>query len=260
MKFLTYWETPPGGRIPPYVALAMVSMQRALADAFVLLGPRDLASTLGIDPDSRSWHFGDLEFEGAPAALSIVAKSDFIRMAWVHRHGGFWLDADTIALGDPRPALMPAVSDDRLYWHNEALFGAQAGNPLLDRAVRQSWDTQRHIWGNPGGIRDLVAASPEAVAPIDPGLLDPGWRPAYRFTSCEVMYDRDLPVEAFLSNPSVKMLKLYNTYFSRAPIGSMTVPEFLGSGTLLARIFLHIDPDPGMWIARCAALEREYLI
>lgn len=259
MKFVTYWETPQGAQMPPYVALALVSMQRALGDAFVLLGPQDIAGTLGIDLDCRGWQFGDLEFKGAPAALSIVAKSDFIRMAFVQRHGGFWLDADTIALADPRPALAPAPLDARLYWYNEALFGARAGNPLLTRAVQQSWDTERHVWGNPGGIRHLVAALPEAVAPIDSSLLDPGWRPAYRFTTCEVMYDRALPVDAFLTNPSAKLLKLYNTYFSRSPIGSMTVPEFLESDTLLARIFLHLDPDRQGWIARCAELEQEHL-
>jgi hypothetical protein len=72
------------------------------------------------------------------------------------------------------------------------------------------------------------------------------------------MLDTEVPVKRFLANSSAVLLKLYNTYFSRTPIGTMSVPEFLSSGTLLARIFLHIDPDAERWIAHCQALEGSF--
>jgi len=255
VKFVTYWETPSGGRMPPYVAMSLVSLKRALGEEFVLLGPGDVTAAIGFDLATRDWNFEHLEFSGAPAALSIVAKSDFIRMAYVSRNGGFWLDADTIAVADPRPALVPAACDTCLQWFNEALFGAHAGNRLLQQAVSSGWIKERHTWGNPGGIRDLVEALPDQVAAIDGSLLDPGWRGPYRFATCEVMYDRDLPVEAFLTNPKLRLLKLYNTYFSRSAIGSMDVAAFLRSGTLLSRIFLHLSPDIDKWTSDCCELE-----
>lgn len=65
-----------------------------------MLGPGDVPSAIGFDPETRDWNFEPLEFSGAPATLSIVAKSDFIRKAYVSRNGGFWLDADTIAVAE----------------------------------------------------------------------------------------------------------------------------------------------------------------
>ena len=256
MRFVSFWQNPQSRRMPPYVALALVSMQRILGADFVLLGNKDLDAALGRDLGDKDWRFNDLEFSGCAAALSIVAKSDFMRMAYVHRHGGYWFDADTVALADPRPHLAADQCGERLHWYSEALFGATPGNPLLATAIARCHRADRQVWGNPGGIRDIINVGPSQITPIPYTLLDPGFRPAYRFTTCDVMLDTVVPVETFLSNSSVALLKLYNTYFSRAPIGNMSVPEFLSSGTLLARIFLHIDPDADQWIARCHALEQ----
>lgn len=255
MSFVSFWQNPPGRRMPPYVALALVSMQRALGTDFVLLRETDVTAALGRDVNDKDWRFGDLEFAGNPDALSIVAKSDFIRMAYVYRHGGYWFDADTIALADPRPQLMAGRPGDRLHWYSEALFGARPGNALLAAAIETCRSADRQAWGNPGGIRDVIDLDPAKITPIPYTLLDPGYRPVYRFTTCAVMLDTEIPVERFLANGNAVLLKLYNTYFSRTPIGAMSVPEFLSSATLLARIFLHIDPDVEQWVTDCQALE-----
>lgn len=63
------------------------------------------------------------------------------------------------------------------------------------------------------------------------------------------MLHPSLPVRAFLVNPALKLVKLYNTYFSRLPLGRMTIAEFLRSDLLLARLFLHLRPDPAFWLA-----------
>jgi len=257
MSFVSFWQNPPGWRMPPYVALALVSMRRALGTDFFLLRETDLTAVLGSDVNDKDWRFGELEFAGNPDALSIVAKSDFIRMAYVYRHGGYWLDADTIVLVDPRPHLIVDGLDNRLHWYSEALFGARPGNTLLAGAIEACQSAHRQAWGNPGGIRDIIELVPAKISPIPYTLLDPGYNPAYRFTTCDVMLNTEVPVELFLANSSVVLLKLYNTYFSRTPIGTMSVSEFLNSGTLLARIFLHIDPDAEQWIAHCQALEQE---
>jgi len=255
VKFVSFWENAPTRRMPPYVALALASLHRSLGEDFVLLGAKDVELAVGHNITTREWRFGQLDFEGSPEALSIVAKSDYIRMAYVYRHGGYWLDADTIALCNPKPGLELGTLDDRLHWYSEALFGARPGNSMLQTSVDQCWESSRHMWGNPGGIRDLVDLNTSRVRMISPALLDPGFRPAYRFPTCDVMLDTTVHVDEFLSSSSVKLLKLYNTYFSRTYIGDLSVSEFLKSGTLLSRIFLHIEPSADEWIARCSALE-----
>ena len=63
----------------------------------------------------------------------------------------------------------------------------------------------------------------------------------------------DIEVSDFLLR-DVSMLKLYNTWFKRTAIRDESVAEFLGEGTLLSRIFLHIEPDRGYWLGECERL------
>lgn len=254
MKFVSFWQNPPGRIMPPYVALALVSLKRVLKDDFVLLGAADIERTRWA-PVGKDWHFDKLDFTGYPDALSIVVKSDFIRMAYVLHNGGYWLDADTIAFDDPRPALAAAYSGSKLHWLSEALFGAPPNNSLLAAAVNRCLANEQQVWGNPGHIRDFIDAVPDQVVPISRKLVDPGYYPAYRFTTCDILLDTNLSVHTFLSSPDVRLLTMYNTYFSRSFIGQMSVANFLCSGTLLARLFLHIDPDANWWITECSRLD-----
>lgn len=240
----------------PYVALSLVSIQRVLGDAFLLLTPQNTPDYIGRDYFKKSWRFNSLEFDFSPDVASIVAKSDFIRMAYVYHQGGFWLDADSILFAALQPCVFPKTLGDRLYWYSEALFGAERGNPLLGKAIDNCLSIALQEWANPGDIRALIENKADAIVPIPYVHLDPGYRPAYNFNTCEILQDRHLPIEAFLFNPNLKLLKLYNTYFSRSAMMNYSVADFLQSGMLLSRIFLHIEPDPAYWISKTNALAR----
>jgi hypothetical protein len=69
------------------------------------------------------------------------------------------------------------------------------------------------------------------------------------------MSRRDVEPEDFLlAKPS--LLKLYNTYFTRTSNRIESVSDFLKGGTLLAKLFLHIDGDPDYWIGETERLEQ----
>ncbi|CAE6807171.1 glycosyltransferase [Paraburkholderia domus] len=249
-RYVSYWETAPGTSMPPYVALALVSMQRALGSAFQLLTPRSVPRLIGTDFLRKSWDFEPLGFEMISEIKTIVAKSDYIRMAYVYRHGGVWLDADTLLFRDPTMSLFPEGLTSNLHWYSEALFASQKGNALLGRAVNAALSQKVHPWGNPGGIKALVACAPEQLSIIPASFLDPGYRPLYNFSTCDVMRRRDIAVDEFITAPNVDILKLYNTYFTRTSTRQCSVEQFLCEETLLARLFLHIEADPSYWIDR----------
>jgi hypothetical protein len=254
VRYVSYWETAPGTAMPPYVALAIVSMRRALGDAFRLLTPRCLPEWIGVDHLARDWRFDPLALEMNHGIQRIVAKSDFIRMAFVYRHGGAWIDADTMLLRDPTASLFPQGLSANLHWASEALFGSQPGNVLLGQAVAEMPRQPAHRWGDPGRIREFIAAAPQRCTPISARCFDPGYRPLYNFATCDVMMRRDVDVSAFLVSPDTDVLKLYNTYFTRTRSSLPSVAGFLDEGSLLARLFLHIEPDRAFWTERAEAL------
>jgi len=253
VNYVSYWETAAGQRMPPWIALALVSLRRALGDRFTLLGRDDLVAV--IDPAilDKAWGFEPLGFSMDKGIEAIVAKSDFIRMAYVHQHGGAWIDADSLLLGDPTAVLFPRGLERRLHWHSECLFAALPGNPLLAEALASGLARDAHAWGNPGGIKDIVARQPEGILPIASDLFDPGYRPLYNFAGCEVMRRTDIAVGDFLQR-KVSLLKLYNTWFKRTALREESLAEFLAGGTLLARLFLHIEADRGYWLGEGEAL------
>lgn len=250
MKIYTYWENAAGHAMPPYVALCIATMRRWIGERFELLTADDIAS-LGPVAMHKHWEFEPLPFTHASTHLAIVAKSDYVRLAWIARHGGMWLDADTIVTG-PLDDLLSAVwRSSRLHWSSEAFFAAAPDCAILREAAEAALAARLQVWGNPGGVRDLIAARPGEVEMLDPGLLDPGSEPPYCFQTCETMLSEVRPVEAFLTNPDMRILKLYNTYFSRSALNS-SVESFLASRTLLARLFLAMEPDRSFWLDAAA--------
>lgn len=235
--------------MPPYVALAIVSMQRALGESFQLLTPQLVPALIGTDFLDKSWGFTSLGFNLAPDIEALIAKSDFIRMAYIYYHGGIWIDADTLLLDNPSEKLFPEGLTPKLHWYSEAFFGSLAGNQLLGEAVANSLDQQHHRWGNPGGIKEIVAQRPDQLTIIPSNVVDPGYRPLYNFVTCDVMRRCDITVETFLVN-DIDILKLYNTYFTRTSNRQQSVAEFLADETLLAKLFLYVEPDPRYWIAQ----------
>lgn len=232
--------------MPPYVALSIATMQRWMGERFELLTPDSIAS---LDPVAmhKRWEFEALPFSHAPIHLAIVAKSDYVRLAWIARHGGIWLDADMIVTGPLDDLLRTAWQSDRLHWSSEAFFAAAPCCGILQEAAEAALAAQLQAWGNPGGVRDLIKARPDKVKMLDRRLLDPGSEPFYCFKTCETMLSTVRPVEDFLTNPDMRVLTLYNTYFSRSAL-NISVESFLDSHTLLARVFLAMDPDRSFWL------------
>ena len=253
VRYVTYWENAPGQAMPAYVALALVSMRRVLGERLLLLTPRTVQHLIDPRVLGKSWAFEPLGFTLASGIETIVAKSDFIRMAFVHSQGGAWVDADTLFFRDPTNVLFPTGLSDKLHWHSECLFASVLGNPLLAKALDRGLVDGAHAWGNPGGIKDIVAHATDALVPISEDVFDPGFRPRYNFVNCEVMLRQDVGVADFLIT-DVAMLKLYNTYFRRTVRHMASVAEFLAGGSLLARLFLHIEADIGYWLSESELL------
>lgn len=239
--------------MPPYVALSLVSMQRALGECFKLLTPESVPALIGSAYLKKSWGFKSLNFKLPPDIESIVARSDFIRMAYVYQHGGVWIDADTLMLRNPAANFFPEGLSEKLHWYSEALFGSLPGNPILGEAVTTALGERIYGWGDPGGIKKLVAQRPDQLTIISSNVVDPGYRPLYNFATCDVMRQRAISVEEFLIN-DIDILKLYNTYFTRTTNKQQSVEEFLTDETLLAKLFLHIEPNSQYWISQSSAL------
>jgi hypothetical protein len=250
MKVYTYWENAPGRKMPPYVALCIAAMRRWMGACFQLLTPNSVSS-LGPVAIHKRWDFEPLPFAHSSTHLAIVAKSDYVRLAWIARYGGMWLDADMIVTGPLDDLLSAALRSDRLHWSSEAFFAAAPGCAILREAAEAALAARLQMWGNPGGIQDLIEARPHEVEMLDRRLLDPGSHPPYRFQTCEMMLSTVRPVEAFLTNPDMRVLKLYNTYFSRSALNT-SVESFLDSRTLLARVFLAMEPDRSFWLDAAA--------
>ncbi len=256
VPYVTYWEHAPKQPIPPYVALSLVSMRRVLRNRFLLLTRRTVENYLSPDILDKAWAFEPLSFTLAEGIEKIIAKSDFIRIAFVHRHGGIWVDADTMFLRNPSEAVFPRGVSAKLHWYSECLFASLPGNPLLAQALTQGMGTRSHAWGNPGGIKDIVARAGDGLVAIPGKVFDPGYTPRYSFSNCDVMRRRDVGVADFLRR-DVTLLKLYNTYFRRSCARLETVAEFLTGGTLLANLFLHLEADLGYWQAEVEQLMVE---
>lgn len=253
VNYVSYWETAQGQRMPPWIALALVSMQRALGDRFTLLTRDSVAHCIDASILDKAWHFEPLAFTMDSGIQAIVAKSDFIRMAYVHRFGGAWIDADSILLRDPTPQLFPTGLCAGLHWQSESLFASRPGNVHLGEALAAGLAGGAHAWGNPGGIKEILSRSAHQHIPISPTVCDPGYRPLYNFESCAVMRRKDIAVSDFLLR-DVSLLKLYNTWFKRTSTCDESVAQFLENGTLLSRIFLHIEPDRNFWLRECERL------
>lgn len=249
MDVYAFWQTASlAGTLPPYILLGLASIRMALGNHFTLLtGRHDLVRDL---PDiDREWKFRNEREPRQAEIMGIVAKSDYVRMAVLERTGGFWLDADSIVMRDFRDHPdMQATASGRLVWHSEQFFGAAPGNLLLAKACAGMRTAELQRWGNPGGLKDLIAASPGQVGQISFSLLDAGHRPTYGYATREVMFDTQLPVTAFLTNPQLRVLKLYNTPFSTTDYAKMPVEQFLGEPILLSRVFRHVEPNIKVWL------------
>lgn len=251
----TYWENSSARTLPPpYVILGLASMRRVFGENFIIVTPRNLSALLGDLPESKEWTFGNNGDPQKSEVRSIVAKSDFLRMKFVHDLGGYWLDADTVLLQDFRTELDRQLAGDRhLLWHSEAFFGARPGNEILRKACANMLGRQNQTWGNPGDLKTLVADHEGHVKKISFNYIGTGFSPEYSYKTQEVMLRTDVSPGDFLRNKEQRVLKLYNTPLSGTGFGSMAVSEFLESDILLARIFLSIE-SKDYWLENSQAI------
>ncbi|MFG0917288.1 hypothetical protein IYR97_13460 [Pseudomonas fulva] len=256
MKAVTYWESAPGYKMPPYIALCIATMRSALGDSFLFLHEKNISAFLTGNFQEKQWAFKPKDKEQDVEIKSIVAKSDFIRMAYIAQNGGFWMDADTIVFQDFLPDFDLTVRS--IYWHSEQFFGARAGSPILKEACDRAMVDEYQSWGNPGGIKNLINANPDNVEVMPTKLIDPGYTPAYTYTNWKVLLDENLDVDDFLINKDAKILKLYNTYLRESGLGYLNTDDFFNSNTLISRIFLNLNPDKGFWIAQADDIIRNY--
>ena len=254
-KIYTYWETASFRKSPPpYIILGLASMKRVFGGDFVLVTPSNVSGLVEDPPEPKEWTFGNNRDLKKFEVRGIVAKSDYLRMKLVYEHGGYWLDADTLALRDFRPLLNAQLDGSgKLLWHTEQFFGALPHNEILRTASANMLEREHQVWGNPGDLKKLVVDRADNVLKISFDLVKTGSNPEYGYETQGVMLRRDVKPRDFLTNDGQYVLKLYNTPLSDTGYGELTVDEFLESDILLAKIFLSIEPK-SYWIEQATAI------
>jgi hypothetical protein len=87
-----YWENGKGKRTPKYIDFAIESIQRHRGSLDVRV----------LSPGSVHEHLSGLRSEWHALAKP-AHRADYIRTRLVFEHGGMWLDADMVALGELEP-------------------------------------------------------------------------------------------------------------------------------------------------------------
>lgn len=261
MQFFTYWQNPEGSSvIPPYILLGLVSMRAALGNKFRIVTRRSAADYVPQELIDRPWSFGLKSAHLSTEIMDIVAFSDFIRLYIVHHHGGFWVDADTIAMNDFSDRLERMSVDGKLLYHSQQFFGAAAGHPIPKRAADNLINVTGPMqWGYVGDFDKMVAEEPGIIAKIPLTNMDCGHRPMYRAVEFDVMFRKDIEPSEFLTNPEQMILKMYNSQFVKFVPAEQPVEDFLESGILLSKIFLHLNSDRTFWADESARV-KDYLI
>ena len=132
----TYWEDPPGRTRPAYLDLCLETIQRHAPPHPLRVLSRHDATTWLPDLDVDRW-------EALPAPNY---RSDYVRSRVLQRHGGIWIDIDTVALA-PLAALLDELDATGVVCFGRELgrfFGglcaAAPGSPFVDAWVAaQDW-------------------------------------------------------------------------------------------------------------------------
>lgn len=243
----TFWETVKEP-VPPYVKLGIASAYRVFGQDFNILNSTKCDEMLSEDNRVKDWKFRDEWDLDLAKIRTVVAKSDFYRMRIVGKRGGFWIDADSVVLGDFRDEVNSlTMGNSQLWWNTEAFFGCDSPNEILIEASRNMLEAENQTWGNPGLVKDLIRQHPESVSAIPNDLVDPGVHPTYNFRNSSQIIESG-SASKFLRNPKAKMIKLYNTAFRETGLGKMGVEEFLQTDSVLANLFLKLEPSINYWV------------
>jgi len=99
MNVWSYWE----GRRPHYIDVCIESMRKVCEQStYTLVTPENLDQYLDVETIHTN-------FRGLPA--SPTYRANVYRAALLAKHGGLWVDADTIGLQDP-VRLLELYSED----------------------------------------------------------------------------------------------------------------------------------------------------
>lgn len=122
-----YWETRPGRTRPAYLDLCLETIRRHAPPLELrCVGPEDVVQLLP-DLDVERWH----------ALPAPNYRSDYARSRLLARHGGVWIDIDTIALS-PLSQLLDALDETGTVCFGKeqgrfygGLSAARAGAPFV---------------------------------------------------------------------------------------------------------------------------------
>ena len=137
----TFWQHT--GETPGYIELCQRSLQRNLSSAFEHIH-LDLDSAKEWVPEHELlWEMAVPAGEGNSASREgrrIALFTGMLRVALIHRHGGLWVDADTLVF--PQFGLLADLVADFDLVCGEAATGNRPGNAVLGGRPGSPWFEQ----------------------------------------------------------------------------------------------------------------------
>ena len=125
---------------------------------------------------------------------SIIAKSDYLRMAVVNKLGGIWIDADTAVLKDFTPYFcQDNYHENKLVWHSEAFFGSTKGNRILAKAAKNYVGRgQCNVGAIQDGSKTYLQENTSQVIKMPYTMITPGYESKYNFVNNQLVFREDL--------------------------------------------------------------------
>jgi len=242
VKVISYWEkVNEAADIPWHILLCLAALKIDFEDDFLLLTPKNIDQYIGSDYLKKHWSFGTKEENDATQKkVSIVAKSDYIRLKYIYEHGGFWFDSDALCVGNPKN-IINLLDGYEVVWGYEAFFGAKAGNQIFKDASDRMLDMPCQIWGNPGEIKKIVEDSNNiSVGKIPNGYINPLSTVAYSWSDTSILFSENFEPDEFLSKDQV-FLHLYNKFTEKIVSDhslsiNFKLEKLFESQTLIAKI------------------------
>lgn len=247
-----------GGGIPTYVLFCLASMRLKFGDNLVILNNKNIGNYIDKIENPYGWKFSPGDEVNNPVR-SIVAKSDYIRAAVVEKHGGIWLDADTLALRRlPDELNKPTLDNDKLHFYSEAFFAANPGNEKLGKAAQNMISSEFQQWGKLGGLKEDFQQNIENFVYLSPNYIVPHYSGgAYGYATREVILSSDVGLDDFKIHDNQFLLILYNTALSSLSIATESPRGLIESNILLAKILRWISPDIEWWLEEVENLKNE---
>lgn len=231
-------------------------MEMFLGPDFELLTIKNVEERIDFDLSQKQFYFAGIPDKKANDISMITAKADFIRFRHVRKNGGVWLDCDTIVLKPFIDLIRPLVNDQKLAWHSEQFFGALPENDLITTIEANMLSTDRQTFANPGSCKEVIQDNRDAVSFIPSVIWDPTNEHSYSSKNWEDTASGTLQLSDFLKNDNCCIVKMYNSMMRTMAMGDFSPEQFLRSGSLVANIFLSIEPDISIWRSLTADVEN----